>query len=59
MRDEEAIRALCDKVREIAYALHTYLRHGHLEKVYENGLAHRLNQSGLKVEQQKHLKVRY
>ena len=34
-----------------------YLRHGHLEKVYENGLAHRLRKVQLTVEQQYPLKV--
>jgi GxxExxY protein len=57
MRDEARIKALCDQVRETAYSLHTYLRHGHLEKVYENGLAHRLRKAGIKVEQQKPLQV--
>ncbi len=56
-RDEQRIRALCDKVRETAFELHTYLRNGHLEKVYENGLAHRLRKIGLTVERQKPLQV--
>lgn len=56
-RDEEAIRKLSDFVRETAFSLHTFLRHGHLEKVYENGLVHRLQKGGLKVEQQKPLTV--
>jgi len=51
------VKTLCDQVREIAYGLHVYLRHGHLEKVYENGLAHRLRKTGLSVEQQKPLQV--
>jgi GxxExxY protein len=55
--DEKAILELCDKVRQTAYNLHTFLRSGHLEKVYENGLAHRLRKAGLKVEQQHPLKV--
>ena len=29
------ISDLCDTVRETSYAIHVYLRHGHLEKVYE------------------------
>lgn len=48
---------LCDKIRQTAFNLHAFLRHGHLEKVYENGLAHRLCKTGLKVEQQQPLKV--
>jgi GxxExxY protein len=55
--DEEVLK-LCDRVRGIALALHAYLRHGHLEKVYENGLAHRLRKVGLRVEQQWSLAVR-
>ena len=54
--DQEVFR-LCDRIRETAFSLHKYLRHGHLEKVYENGLAHRLRKAGLKIEQQYPLKV--
>jgi GxxExxY protein len=50
--------ALCDLVRETSFALHRYLRHGHFEKVYENGLAHRLRKAGLHVETQYPLLVR-
>ena len=57
MKNETEIKALCDQVRDAAFALHNYLRHGHLEKVYENGLANRLREKGFKVEQQKPLKV--
>ena len=56
-RDDVAIRALCDVVRQTAFELHTYLRHGHLEKVCENGLAHRLRAAGMYVEQQQPLKA--
>jgi GxxExxY protein len=49
--------ALCDLVRETSFALHCYLRHGHLEKVYENGLVHRLRKAGRHVEPQHPLKV--
>ncbi len=50
--------ALCDVVRETSFALHCYLKHGHLEKVYENGLANRLRKKGIQVEQQVSLGVR-
>ena len=46
------INELCDIVRETAYAIHCYHGHGHLEKVYENALAHRLRKTGLHAEQQ-------
>ncbi|MDP2807777.1 MAG: GxxExxY protein [bacterium] len=55
--NEKDVLGLCDRVRQTAYNLHTFLRSGHLEKVYENGLAHRLRKAGLKVEQQHPLKV--
>ena len=48
---------LCDMVRETAYAIHVYHGHGHLEKVYENALAHRLKKAGVQVEQQYPLSV--
>jgi GxxExxY protein len=54
---KDPIFQLCDEIRETSFALHAYLRHGHLEKVYENGLAHRLRRLGKRVEQQFPLKV--
>ncbi len=48
---------LCDIVRETGYTIHCYHKHGHLEKVYENALAHRLRKLGLEVKQQHPLKV--
>ena len=50
--DEEKAKALCDQIRQIAFEIHVYLGHGHLEKVYENALAHRLKKAGIKAEQQ-------
>jgi len=55
--DDGEILHLCDRIREISFALHGYLRHGHLEKVYENGLVHRLRKEGIRVEQQHPLAV--
>src|SRR5215468_3603385 len=51
------IKSLSDKVRQISYDIHVYHGHGHLEKVYENALAHRLRKAGLDVKQQYPLKV--
>lgn len=48
----KAIFDLCDLVRETAYAIPVYHGHGHLEKVYENALTHRLRKLGLRAEQQ-------
>ena len=51
------IMELCDVVRETAFAIHRYHRNGHLEKVYENALAHRLRKLRLDVKPQYPLKV--
>jgi GxxExxY protein len=48
---------LSDLVRQTAYEIHVYLGHGHLEKVYENALSHRLRKGGLRVEQQHSMRV--
>jgi GxxExxY protein len=57
MKTQTEIFQLCDQVRETAFALHRYLRHGYLEKVYENGLAHRLQKAVVRVKQQHALQV--
>ena len=49
---EEESNAKCDAIRQIAYELHVYLGTGYLEKVYENGLAHRLSKAGFHVQTQ-------
>ena len=51
------INQLCDIVRETSYAIHRYHRNGHLEKIYENALAHRLRKQGIDVKQQHPLNV--
>lgn len=48
---------LCDVVRETAFAIHRYHGPGHLEKIYENALVHRLRKRGLRIEQQVPLQV--
>jgi GxxExxY protein len=48
---------LTDVVRETGFAVHCYFGPGHLEKVYENALAHRLGKAGLNVKQQHPLTV--
>lgn len=57
MIKKDPIFLLCDRVRETAFALQKYHRHGHAEKVYENGLAHRLAKQRIKVVQQHPLSV--
>jgi len=51
------LQQLCDQVRQISYDIHVYHGHGHLEKVYENALAHRLRKTGLDVKQQHPIQV--
>ncbi len=51
------INELCDVVRETSFAIHRFHRHGHLEKVYENALVHRLRRQGLDVRQQHPISV--
>lgn len=52
-----AVNALSDQVRQVAYDIHVYHGHGHLEKVYENALAHRLAKANMKVKQQQPINV--
>lgn len=52
VKGEQEIFELCDRVRQTAFELQSYLRHGYLEKIYENGLAHRLRKKGIQVKQQ-------
>lgn len=54
---KDPIFQLCDRVRETSFALHCHLRHGHVEKVYENGLSNRLRKQGLVAVQQHPLNV--
>ena len=56
MTENEA-KLICDKIRQAAYGLHVYLGVGYLEKVYENGLAHRLSKLGMTVQTQVPLAV--
>jgi len=53
----ESITELCRQVRQTAYEIHVYHAHGHLEKVYENALAHRLGKLGLEVKRQHSIQV--
>ncbi len=56
-QNKDPIFEICDKVRESSYALHKFLRHGHKEKIYENGLVNRLRRQGIMVEQQPSVSV--
>ena len=57
MAQKDYIFGVCDQVRETSFSLHKFLRHGHKEKIYENGLASRLRHQGLQVDQQPSLAV--
>jgi GxxExxY protein len=55
--NETSARQLADLIRQTAFEAHTFLRHGHNEKVYENALRNRLRKKGLTVDQQVPLNV--
>ena len=46
------VKRWCDLVRTVSYEAHRFLRHGHLEKIYENSLANRLRALNVEVKQQ-------
>jgi GxxExxY protein len=54
---KDPVMDLCDVVRETSYDIHCYLRSGHLEKVYENCLAHRLRKKSIRLKQQNSVDV--
>jgi GxxExxY protein len=54
---KDRVFELTDIVRETGFQIHRFLGAGHLEKVYENALANRLQKQGIKVERQKQLMV--
>ena len=49
---KDPIMDLFDTVRETSYSVHRHLRNGHLEKVYENCLVHRLVKKKVTLRQQ-------
>lgn len=53
----DQVNELCNAVRECSFGLHKHLKHGHLEKIYENGLAHRLKKRGIPAQQQEPVPV--
>jgi GxxExxY protein len=54
----ECVNEKCDRIRQIAYDLHVYLGIGYLEKIYENGMKHRLEKAGFIVETQVPIQIR-
>ena len=57
VREQVEINRLCDVIRQTSFDLHKYFRSGHLEKIYENALTHRLTKVGIEVIQQHPLNV--
>lgn len=55
--DQLKINQLCDVLRQTSFDIHKYFRSGHLEKIYENALTHRLTKLGIEVIQQHPLNV--
>jgi len=52
MMTGEEINRIADVIRETGFDIHKFHKHGHLEKIYENALPHRLRKLGFHVEQQ-------
>ena len=48
---------MCDKVREIGFALHKSLGPGLREKLYEQGICHRLMKAGIQLVSQPQIEV--
>lgn len=57
MAQKDFILQICDEARECSHAPHKFLRHGHKEKIYENGLANRVRRKGIEFAQQSSLSV--
>ncbi|MCK4543131.1 MAG: GxxExxY protein [Spirochaetales bacterium] len=56
---KEELDSVSEKIIGAAYKISNTLGSGFLEKVYENALAHELRKDGMKIEQQKSIKVYY
>jgi GxxExxY protein len=56
---KDEVNEVTEKIIGCAYKVANELGCGFLEKVYENALAHEIGKIGLKVEQQKQVKVFY
>jgi GxxExxY protein len=56
---QDKINDITERIIGCAYKVMNQLGCGFLEKVYENALAHEIRKLGLKVEQQKKIKVYY
>jgi GxxExxY protein len=59
INDLEKLNPITEKIIGCAYTVGNALGAGFLEKIYENALAHELQKTGLKVQQQHPIKVWY
>ena len=53
------LNTISEKIIGVAYKVSNSLGSGFLEKVYGNALAHQLKKDGMRIEQQKPIKVHY
>jgi len=53
----KTINQLCDVIRETSFSIHSYLKSGHMEKIYENSLFNRLSKLGWDIKKQFPIKV--
>ena len=56
---KDELDAVSEKIIGAAYKVSNTLGAGFLEKVYENALAHQLRKDGMRIEQQRPIKVYY
>ena len=56
---KDELNKISEKIINAAYKVSNALGAGFLEKVYENALAHQLIKDGMRIEQQKPIKVYY
>ena len=54
---QDDILALCNVIRQTSFQIHSFLRNGHRERIYENALVHRLRKQGITVVQQPEIRV--
>jgi GxxExxY protein len=57
--DTDESNRISERIIQGAFQVSNALGSGFLEKVYENALAHRLRKDGMRVDQQKAIKVHY
>ena len=56
---KDKLNKISERIINAAYKISNTLGAGFLEKVYENALAHQLRKDGMRIEQQRPIKVYY